>query len=128
MTRESPTLIVVDAGNTNTVVGVYRGDELLAHYRLSTSPERTDDEYGAALLGLFARSGLDPAEAESVVIASVVPPLNPVFERLSRKYFGREPLFVEPGIACEGRKAAVRARNHSLTAHQICECLDPLGD
>ena len=91
-------LVVVDVGNTNTVFGVYDGERLVHSLRLSTDTERTADEYGALLLPLFARAGLDPSHAEGVVISSVVPPLQAVLERLAREYFGREPFFVEPGI------------------------------
>ncbi|HXT51115.1 MAG TPA: type III pantothenate kinase [Thermoanaerobaculia bacterium] len=91
-------LVLIDVGNTNTVLGVYRGDELVESFRLSTDAERTADEYGALLLPLFARAGLAPESAEAVVVSSVVPPLNAVFERLARRFFGREALFVEPGV------------------------------
>ncbi len=91
-------LIVVDAGNTNTVIGAYRGDELAESFRLSTERERTADEYGATLMPLFTRAGLAMEEAGGVIISSVVPPLNPTLERLSRRFFGRPPLFIEPGI------------------------------
>jgi type III pantothenate kinase len=91
-------LLAVDAGNTNTVFGVWRGDELARSFRLSTDPERTSDEYGAMLLTLFARAGLDPDQVRGVIVSSVVPPLHPTLERLAKSYFGREPLFVEPGI------------------------------
>ena len=97
--REREVLIVLDAGNTQTVVGAYRGDELVGHFRVSTTPERTEDEYAAVLLDLFERRGIDCSAAAGVVIASVVPPLNPVLERLARKYFRVRPLFVEPGTA-----------------------------
>ena len=79
-------LVLIDVGNTNTVLGVYRGDELLESFRLSTDAERTADEYGALLLPLFARAGLAPESAEAVVVSSVVPPLNAVFERLARRF------------------------------------------
>ena len=91
-------LIVVDVGNTNTVFGVYRGDELAESFRLSTERERTADEYGALLVPLFARSGLPMDGAEGVVISSVVPPLHPTLDRLSRRFFARAPLFIEPGV------------------------------
>jgi type III pantothenate kinase len=91
-------LVLIDVGNTNTVLGVYLGDELRESFRLSTDAERTADEYGALLLPLFARAGLAPEEAEAVVVSSVVPPLNAVFERLARRFFRREALFVEPGV------------------------------
>jgi type III pantothenate kinase len=91
-------LIVVDVGNTNTVFGVFRGDELVASFRLSTDTERTADEYGATLMPLFSRTGVDPSQAASVIVSSVVPPLNLTVSRLSQEFFGRRALFVEPGI------------------------------
>jgi type III pantothenate kinase len=91
-------LVLVDVGNTNTVFGLYRGDELVRSFRLSTEAEHTADEWAALLLPLFDRAGLDPGDAEAVVISSVVPPLHPTLERLSRSYFQCEPLFIEPGV------------------------------
>lgn len=91
-------LIVVDVGNTNTVFGVYLGEKLVESFRLATARERTADEYGALLVPLFERAGLAMAEAEGVIISSVVPPLHPTLERLSRRFFGRPALFIEPGI------------------------------
>ncbi|HXU44068.1 MAG TPA: type III pantothenate kinase [Thermoanaerobaculia bacterium] len=91
-------LVLVDVGNTNTVFGVYRGDELVESFRLSTDAERTADEYGSLLLPLFSRAGVDPTSAEAVVISSVVPPLQFTLDQLSRHYFGKRPLFIEPGV------------------------------
>ena len=88
----------MDVGNTNTVFGIYRGDELVESFRLSTDTERTADEYGALLLPLFTLRGIDPAGAEAVVISSVVPPLHLTLDRLARRYFGKKPLFIEPGV------------------------------
>ena len=97
MSRES-LLIVVDVGNTNTVCGVFRGDEFVGDFRLSTDIDRTADEYAALLLPLFGKSEIDPAEADGVVICSVVPPLTPCFQQLSLRYFHQEAFFVEPGV------------------------------
>jgi len=91
-------LIVVDAGNTNTVVGVFRGDVLVASFRLSTDTEKTSDEYAALLLPLLGRAGVDPSAASSVIVSSVVPPLNITLARLSQELFGHRAMFVEPGI------------------------------
>lgn len=91
-------LVLVDVGNTNTVFGVYQGDELVESFRFSTDTERTADEYGALLLPLFALRGIDPVTAEAVVISSVVPPLHLTLDRLARRYFGKKPLFIEPGV------------------------------
>jgi type III pantothenate kinase len=95
---EAGLLVLVDVGNTNTIFGVYRGERLVESFRMSTDTERTADEYGALLLPLFSRRGLDPASAEAVVISSVVPPLHPTLERLASLYFGCQPLFIEPGV------------------------------
>jgi type III pantothenate kinase len=91
-------LVLVDVGNTNTIFGIYQGDSLVESFRLSTDTERTADEYGALLLPLFAMQGIDPATAEAVVISSVVPPLHLTLECLAGRYFGRKPLFIEPGV------------------------------
>jgi type III pantothenate kinase len=91
-------LVLVDVGNTNTVVGVYRGDRLVESFRLSTDTERTGDEYGSLLLPLFTRHGIDPLATDAVVVSSVVPPLHLTLDHLSRRYFGKKPLFIEPGV------------------------------
>jgi len=88
-------LLVVDLGNTNLVLGVYRGDELVSSWRLATARERTADEYG-----ILARQLVGPlhAELEGAIVASVVPPLNGAMTFMVQKYFDVEPLFVEPGV------------------------------
>jgi type III pantothenate kinase len=91
-------LVVVDVGNTNTVFGVYRGDQLLDSFRFSTDTERTGDEYGSLLLPLFSRRGIDPLATGAVVISSVVPPLNLALDHMAQRFFGRRPLYVEPGV------------------------------
>jgi type III pantothenate kinase len=91
-------LIVIDVGNTNAVLGVFRGSELEASFRLGSDLERTADEYGATITSLLASRGLRAGEAAGVVLSSVVPQLTPVFVRLSRDYLGRDPLVVEPGV------------------------------
>jgi len=91
-------LIVIDVGNTNTVIGTYRGDKLVDHFRLATVDERTEDEYCALILPLLDHAGHEPAVADRVIISSVVPTLNETMERLSRKLFSCEPLFVAPGV------------------------------
>src|SRR6476660_4422396 len=95
---EAGQLVLVDVGNTNTVFGVYQGEELVDSFRLSTDHERTADEYGALLLPLFTLAGLDRQQSEAVVISSVVPPLHLTLDQMGRKYFGKKPLFIEPGV------------------------------
>ncbi len=91
----SDLLVLVDVGNTNAVFGLFRGEERVGSFRLSTTLRRTADEYVALLMPLFERSGLDPGAATAVVISSVVPPLHETLVRLSRSLFGREPHFIE---------------------------------
>src|SRR6266446_3418722 len=91
-------LLAIDLGNTNTVLGVFEGTELRAHWRLATRREQTADEYGILVRNLLASSGLAPAGIEGVALASVVPPLTPVLVALSKQYLNLEPLVVEPGV------------------------------
>jgi len=89
-------LLVVDVGNTNIVLGIYRDDTLVSSWRLATARDRTYDEYGITarqLLGETIADGL-----EGAIVSSVVPPLNGAMAWMIRKYFGIDPLFVEPGI------------------------------
>jgi type III pantothenate kinase len=91
-------LLTVDAGNTNTVLGVHEGAVLKAHWRLTTRREQTADEYGILVRNLFAASGIEPGQIDGVAIASVVPPLTPVLVELARTFLRQEPLVIEPGV------------------------------
>lgn len=92
-------LVTIDVGNTHTVVGIYEGERLTHHWRLSTDPERTTDEYGVMLHVLMQSAGLQmPLEPEGVVVACVVPALNQTIEHMAERYFGCQPLVVGPGI------------------------------
>lgn len=91
-------LLTLDVGNTNTVLGVFRESELIAHWRLTTARDQTVDEYGILTRNLFSLADLDPKEISGVIISSVVPPLNWTLEEMSKKYFHQTPLFVEPGV------------------------------
>jgi type III pantothenate kinase len=85
-------------GNTHTVLGLYRGADLLRKWRLRTDPQRTTDEWGLALKNLFDLVGEDIAEVDAVAISSVVPQAVHALTRASSRYFGVEPLLVGPGI------------------------------
>lgn len=88
-------LLVIDAGNTNTSLGVYRGAELVAHWRLTTNRARTVDEYGIHARNLFALANLDFKAIDAISIASVVPPLNYTLKTMAETYFHLTPLFVD---------------------------------
>ena len=88
-------LLAIDLGNTNTVFGVYdSSDKLVMHWRLSTQKERTVDEYGILLRNLFALEKIDANKIRRVIIASVVPPLDPVLYEMASSYFSVTPVFV----------------------------------
>ena len=91
-------LLALDVGNTNTVLGVFRGAELAAHWRLTTARDQTVDEYGILTRNLFTLAGLEPSEISGVIISSVVPPLNGTLAGMAERYFGHGALFVEPGV------------------------------
>jgi type III pantothenate kinase len=91
-------LLTIDVGNSNTVLGVFRGDELIANWRLTTAREQTVDEYGVLTRNLFTLANLDRDAIGGVIISSVVPPVNWTLTEMARIYFGKKALFVEPGV------------------------------
>jgi type III pantothenate kinase len=91
-------LLTIDVGNTNTVLGVFRGEELIANWRLTTARQQTVDEYGVLTRNLFTLAELDRDAISGVIISSVVPPVNWTLGEMARIYLGKKALFVEPGI------------------------------
>ena len=105
-------LLVIDVGNTNTVLGVFsrsaenadpphdspQYDQLVANWRVATSRRGTVDEYGVLFRNLFSMAGLESKRIHGIVISSVVPPLDPVLRQVCERYFNLRPLFIEPGV------------------------------
>jgi len=96
-------LLVLDVGNTNTVLGVYEmGPQavarLIAHWRVATIRTHTVDEYGVLFRNLFATGRVEAAAVRGIIISSVVPPMDFTLREVCERYFQRKPLFVEPGI------------------------------
>jgi type III pantothenate kinase len=99
-------LLAIDAGNTNTVLGLYdltvSPVKLVSDWRITTPVNQTASEFGVILANLFALSKLQMSLVDGVAISSVVPPLDPILREVCELYFGTEnkikPLFVEPGI------------------------------
>ncbi len=87
-------LLAIDIGNTNTVFGVYDSDRLTHSWRLSTHRERTVDEYVILLRNLLSLDGIEIGAIGSVIIASVVPPMDPVLKEVSKRCFNKEATFV----------------------------------
>jgi type III pantothenate kinase len=90
-------LLVIDVGNTNTVLGLYRGQELVRSWRLTTDKARTADEWAMVTHELFSLSELHFPDIDNVIISCVVPPLLNTLETLCSKYFKLQPLVVGPG-------------------------------
>lgn len=91
-------LVVMDVGNTNTVIGVYEGDQLLSDWRIRTEKEATIDELGIMLRNLFQAQGLKLTAGIEVIISCVVPPMVNTLEGFAQRYLKVRPLWVGPGI------------------------------
>jgi type III pantothenate kinase len=100
-------LLVLDVGNTNTVLGVFtrtasdagaKYEKLAANWRVTTRAAQTIDEYGVLFRNLFSMEGLEPKDIGGIVISSVVPPLDSTLRRVCERYFERKPVFIEPGV------------------------------
>jgi type III pantothenate kinase len=95
-------LLAIDVGNTNTVLGLYKlegeAPELAAHWRVTTHRTQTADEYGVLFINLFQMHGMAASQVTSIIISSVVPPVESTLRQVCESYFKLTPLFVEPGI------------------------------
>src|SRR5215471_8199619 len=117
-------LLVLDVGNTNTVLGVYEmpsqiaqrthnpgalasvpgfaakgaAPRLMANWRVATVMTHTVDEYGVLFRNLFAIGKIDAADVRGIIISSVVPPMDSTLREVCERYFQLKPLFVEPGV------------------------------
>ncbi|MCP4645625.1 MAG: type III pantothenate kinase, partial [bacterium] len=91
-------LLVMDVGNSHTVLGLYRDDDLVARWRVLTANYRTTDEVRVLVGMLFQQAGIDPDDVNGCCISSVVPPINYALEKATRQSFGVDPLIVGPGI------------------------------
>ncbi|MFQ5866824.1 MAG: type III pantothenate kinase [bacterium] len=87
-------LLVIDIGNTSISFGVYTGEKLIESWRISTSAGKTPDEYGTEILNFFDFGKIDRKKISGSVMSCVVPPLLPVFEEVSERYFQIKPLVV----------------------------------
>lgn len=91
-------LLAFDVGNSNIVIGVYKGKELIVNWRMSTDKSKTSDELGMFVTQLFSHEKLNMAEVSAVIISSVVPTIMYSLEHMSRKYFSHEAIVVGPGV------------------------------
>ena len=95
---ETNMLLTIDLGNTQTTVGLFAGEELGLHWRLSTVRERTADEYRLLLHGLFGQDGVDPQHFEGAIVSSVVPSATAALSEALRHFVGDRTLIVGPGM------------------------------
>jgi type III pantothenate kinase len=91
-------LLVIDVGNTNTVIGLYDEDELVHDWRIRTVVDHTVDEYGMLIYNLYKNSKIRPRAVKDIIISCVVPTMLNILEPLCEKYFNVKPLIVGPGI------------------------------
>jgi len=101
-------LLVLDVGNTNTVLGVFespigfesagKSSRLVAHWRVATIQTQTVDEYGVLFRNLFAMEQVQVDGIRGIVISSVVPPMDSTLREVCERYFRVRPLFIEPGV------------------------------
>jgi type III pantothenate kinase len=83
-------LLVIDVGNSHTVLGIYKGKTLKKHWRIETNKKQTADELGALIPDAEAIAG--------VIISNVVPPMQSALRHMAQRYFNQEPIFVGPDI------------------------------
>ncbi|HJZ12714.1 MAG TPA: type III pantothenate kinase, partial [Acidobacteriota bacterium] len=98
MPQKVSSLLAVDIGNTNTVVGLFKGSRLAKSWRLMTVRERTADEHGILVRNLLDLAGYDGTHFDGIAVSCVVPPLLPSVKEMAAKYFDCSPFVVEPGI------------------------------
>lgn len=91
-------LLAIDVGNTHITLGIYSQEKQICHWRISTDPRKTADEYGILLRQLFAVQNQDLTQIHAVALSSVVPPLTASMIEMSQNCFGIKPLVVGPGI------------------------------
>src|SRR5258708_30353104 len=91
-------LLTIDVGNTNSVLGVFRGEELIANWRLTTAREQTIDEYGVLTRNLFTLAGLDWGAITGVAVSSVVPAVNRTFAEVARMSVRKKARVVGKGV------------------------------
>jgi type III pantothenate kinase len=96
--EEENMLLVIDVGNTNTVLGVYDGDVLVDHWRIVTEREKTADEWGILFRDLFLFDKINMKDITGLIISCVVPPVLNMIEGMAEKYFQVDPLVVGPDI------------------------------
>lgn len=103
MTKTRDLLLALDLGNTNLVLGFFRGDTLVRAFRFHTDRNRTADEYGVMLKSLILHEGFDLGALEGVAISNVVPALGPVLTEVCTRHLSIEPFFISAEVRLDVR-------------------------
>jgi len=122
-------LLVIDVGNSNTVLGIYQGDELKKDWRVGTDKNRTVDEYAMLINNLFSLSGLSFSDLDDVIVSCVVPPMLNTLERLCKQYFQLDAYVVGPGIKTgmpiqydNPKEVGADRIVNAVAAYEKCKC------
>lgn len=91
-------ILVMDAGNSNIILGVYDNDNLVYNWRMETDRHKTEDEYAMQVKAFFNHEGISFKQIEGAIISSVVPPIMFELQTMFEKYFHIKPLIVGPGV------------------------------
>ncbi|HKG35166.1 MAG TPA: type III pantothenate kinase [Solirubrobacterales bacterium] len=110
-------LLAIDVGNTQTHIGAFDGNDLVEHWRFATDGEDTADELAVRVTSLLGLRGLELATVDGSIVSSVVPRLNPEYQRMCAEYLDGRYLMVGPGVKTG---MAVRLDNpHELGADRL---------
>lgn len=91
-------LLVIDIGNTNITLAIFKKDKIISTFRLTTNSQRTSDEYGSFILTFIQSSGIKSEDIEDIIISTVVPKIMYSFNNAIYKYLKKEPIIIGPGI------------------------------
>ncbi|MFB0972017.1 MAG: type III pantothenate kinase [Neofamilia sp.] len=91
-------LLVIDIGNTNIVLGIYKDEELIYDWRISTDKDKTTDEYGLMLMQILNNTKLEIEDISDIIISSVVPTVMDILPEVCIKYFKIDPIVIGPGV------------------------------
>jgi type III pantothenate kinase len=113
--------LMIDIGNTHTVLGLFIDHNLYQNWRLSSHSARTEDEYWAVIESFFKALELDLLKIEGVCISSVVPELTLTYKRMVDKYLKLEPLLIDPDLDL-GMKVLYQDP-YSVGADRLCNAV-----
>ncbi len=93
--KDFPMLLVIDVGNTNTVLGIFDGERLVKDWRIRTERNATEDEFFILASGLFTSSNITFQDIKKTIISCVVPPVVMIYESFCKKYLNHAPIWVD---------------------------------